>query len=129
IQLEGIGTATETAHQFPAEDGGHAGREPAVWSDGDVALLGLGGERELLPDYRIVASEIGEVAARVNSSLREPKVQAIGDRGERAVVPAHQADSCLLTTGIQGDRADFSFACDFVYPGRDFASALQIAIG
>src|ERR1035438_2049541 len=90
---------------------------------------GLAGQRELLPDDRIVASEIGEVTARFDGSFRQSKVQAIGHRGERTVVPAHQPGSSFLSAGIQRDRADFLFARDFVYPGRDFASSFQIAIG
>ena len=86
-------------------------------------------EREFLADYRVIASEIGEVATGFDCGLRESEIQAVRDRGERAVMSAHQLGSVLLIAGIQRDCPNFLFAGDLVYPSRDFASTFQISIG
>ena len=129
IKFQRIGTPTQSAHQLSAKNRSHTRRKSAVGSDGHIALLRLAGQRQFLPNHRVVSAEIGKVAARLNGRLRQPKIQPVRHRGERTIMAAHQLSRSLLTARVERDCAHFLVASDLVYPRRNLASAFQVVIG
>ena len=129
VELERVGAAVEAAHQFSAEDRGHAGRQAAIGSQPDAFLLRLFCEREFLADDGVVAAQIREVASGGDGGFGQTEVQAVRNGGERSIMAIHQSRRFFFFRGVERDGSNFSVAGDAVDACRNILRALAIAIG
>src|SRR5205807_1216013 len=129
VEFERVGAATEAAHEFSAENGRHAGREAAIGGDRDTTFLRLFGKGELLADYRVVSSQVGEMAAGFEGRFSEAEVEEVGNCRECRVVAAHQLGGGWFVGGFELDGADLLVPRDFVYSRGAFFGALEIIVG
>ena len=70
----------------------------------EVLLLA---QRELLLDNRVVAAEVGEMAAGFDGRPREPEVEHVGDCRKRGSVATHQAHDGGVAGGVEAHRTHF----------------------
>src|SRR5579872_2567974 len=75
VQSKSIGASTQPPHQLAAENRSHSRRESTIRRQSNAALLCFLRQRQFLPNYGIVSTQIGEMAARFDRRPRQTQIQ------------------------------------------------------
>jgi hypothetical protein len=76
----------------------------------------------------LFSAKVGKMAACFDGSLRQAKIQEIGNGGKSGVVSLHHPRRGLFIGRIEGDGLDLFITMKVVDAGRDLTRAFDIGI-